>query len=426
VYLVPLERSQFLQQSVVIVYSIEKIIAQDYGINKIDIRVMKNLMLIGIVLLIGCKPLNRGPVMDGDILSINIDSLNKSKEEMSISEILYIPLETTDLCLLGDVSKILYFKNNFYIFDRFYSKNIYVFNRDGKFINKIIQKGRGPGEIIELTDFDIDEQGNIYAYDNRQKKIILFSIHGDVLGEFKVPVRFLEFFAFGKDKGYFLNTIEKDVPPTALGLFDLNKKDITVLLASKDVFDEMSNKFYSKHYLFRSGSTGFYNQRFTGNVFRLSDDGLATLDIRVGPETRFPDEEFVIALRDDQSPVFKNPEKVWDIRNIYENSQWISLQMSMGIDQLKVMISKKDYESLCFGAFDRNYYVGNQEIIGIADDFFISEIPSRMYSKLDWGDKIGNLLLPEEQKLKLRQLSLTSNPTIILYKVDPYLKIKSN
>lgn len=76
-----------------------------------------------------------------------------------------IKLETTEESLIGEITKIKYYNKKFYVFDQNESQSLFVFNSDGKFINKI-NRGQGPGEIIEPWDFNINEDnGSILLWD---------------------------------------------------------------------------------------------------------------------------------------------------------------------------------------------------------------------------------------------------------------------
>ena len=56
---------------------------------------------------------------------------------------------------------------------------INIFDREGKHLRKIQRKGRGPGEYISLSAFDIDpEQRLIYVLDQQSKQIIIYDYQG--------------------------------------------------------------------------------------------------------------------------------------------------------------------------------------------------------------------------------------------------------
>jgi len=95
-----------------------------------------------------------------------------SVEKLSdyVKDIRYIPLETTDSSLLGDISDICFENGLIYVSDR--NDCCKIFDESGKFIRSIKHIGRGPEEYIGLLDISINtDNGNIMA----------LSINGEVV-----------------------------------------------------------------------------------------------------------------------------------------------------------------------------------------------------------------------------------------------------
>lgn len=94
-----------------------------------------------------------------------------------------IRLETTDECIIGKVSKISLFNDTIYVLDK--NQSLFMFNPEGKFISKIGNKGQGPGEYVEPTDYFVDNK--IYIWDNWQNKISIYNKNGKFLFDKIVP-----------------------------------------------------------------------------------------------------------------------------------------------------------------------------------------------------------------------------------------------
>ena len=88
---------------------------------------------------------------------------HKIKFSDLIRDYKFIPLETTDECLIGQVDKIFLKDDKFYIFDSKKTKAILIFSLQGKFIGKISKMGRGPGEFAHAIDFCIEPSTNNIA-----------------------------------------------------------------------------------------------------------------------------------------------------------------------------------------------------------------------------------------------------------------------
>lgn len=97
---------------------------------------------------------------------------------------IYVPLETSNNCLIGEVEDIHFVNEKIYLSDK---KNIYVFAKNGKFISKVSRYGRGHGEYVALTAFDVNPSNEeISIYDNGYEVIHVYSINGNFLRDIKI------------------------------------------------------------------------------------------------------------------------------------------------------------------------------------------------------------------------------------------------
>ena len=101
-----------------------------------------------------------------------------------IDDIEFVPLETTDNCLLDQfLKKIVVTQEYIFVYDYNYC---YRFDRKGKFLNKIGTKGNGPGEYVKVMSISVDTINKcVYMSDNRQHKLVKYDYTGKLLGEIK-------------------------------------------------------------------------------------------------------------------------------------------------------------------------------------------------------------------------------------------------
>ncbi len=128
-----------------------------------------------IIILIGfissCSTKRDKPIQEGNLETICFDE-NYVKElpfSSFVDTIELIPLETTEKNLIGEVNRIVFDDNKYYVRSTNSMQNgkLFVFDKDGKFLQQIGRKGGGPDEYIEMEDFTV-------THDN---KIVLASYH---------------------------------------------------------------------------------------------------------------------------------------------------------------------------------------------------------------------------------------------------------
>jgi hypothetical protein len=112
---------------------------------------MRTVLILCALIICGC-----GHKQQTSVLIPVIDIVEGIEDEngttMLLSEvaedITFIPLETTDECLLGGIDAIRFSKNYIIVIDGSPYNQIYLFDRKGKFIRKIGSRGRGPCEYL--------------------------------------------------------------------------------------------------------------------------------------------------------------------------------------------------------------------------------------------------------------------------------------
>lgn len=134
---------------------------------------------------------------------------NPSSNSVSLTEIIdtikYIPLETTLDCYMQEIQKIIWYKNNFYIYD---FEGIFKFNSEGKFIDRIGKNGVGPQEYRQCRGIIIHSD-TLFINGGTTGKILAFDTDsGLFLASYPFPVRTFfgkigkNFVTLNEDNGY--------------------------------------------------------------------------------------------------------------------------------------------------------------------------------------------------------------------------------
>ncbi len=239
------------------------------------------LSFIALFFLNGCINNNNTKDYHHD-LDIPIDTISWSKfsyekvETFPVENIVknkrYIKLDPNENHLFGGADKVL-FRDNIYILDK-RQKKIVVFDQKGKGVNTLHKVGQGPEEYVQITDFAVDAEGNIFMIDGVSDKLMRYDSRGEFISSEKLP--------FEVDIIHCLNNGE-----LLMGLSTWNAHPETkgkrLLIADKDLnikdsfldFDEYyDDSYWISYYSFISnGSDIFYNKPIEDFIYMLSHNG---------------------------------------------------------------------------------------------------------------------------------------------------------
>lgn len=114
-----------------------------------------------------------------------------------------VVLETRSECLVGEIDKIFVAGNRIYISDSS-TKSILVFTDDGEFLFKLHNIGKGPGEYLDITDFQVDDVSQeLTLYDIETEKLITYSAEGKFLMERPYKYSASEFVMFDNTMAFY-------------------------------------------------------------------------------------------------------------------------------------------------------------------------------------------------------------------------------
>ena len=146
---------------------------------------LSSLIIILISLLYSCSTSQSS---DKEIVEINITQAVDQAVKLNLSKLVkdveIIEVESNIECFM-DTPANLYFLGSKYILYHDYRNNqFFLFDRNGKFLNKIGQSGKGPGEYSFYPKATMSkDESKIIVADNRANRVIVFDTEGKVLAQ---------------------------------------------------------------------------------------------------------------------------------------------------------------------------------------------------------------------------------------------------
>lgn len=186
---------------------------------------------------------------------------------------LIVPLEVTDVSLLGEVSKVITTDSSIFVLDRDVSESLYIFDYNGKLIDFFRGTGEGPGEFKRVSNFWLSKGEEIvFIQDNSLSKILAFDFNGELILEKKFEFR--EYFndMISYTDGYLILKPALDNLSIELEYLD---KDLNFVNSPLQLFEnEYLLEGGSKIQFFYPGSKGdlFFKEPYSKNLYLIHSD----------------------------------------------------------------------------------------------------------------------------------------------------------
>lgn len=369
-------------------------------------------------------------IKSDDLLSIDIDKLENKIYRLSelFSSIKYIPLETKKESLIGRIRHIELINDTIYILDASSSKCLFIFSLDGKFIRRIGEVGRGPGEFISPSDFTIDVKNHeIYIIDSYIQKINIYSTSGKFkrMIKYKADVR-SNYIEYKNGQLY----LDARMPKNAGFRYLLRRIDNSGNELNRWFNVPEYNKGWNMTYYIGGSGTLYsapqdikYTELFMDTIFSITSLGIKPF-IAIQTENYLTPKHLTEILKDNPGRSFDigiymmKENLVWCIHNYIENDDVILFQYNIKNTRKYIYISKKSMKPLLFGGIiDDLTFKDNSKPDVMPILFSGSEkiVIGQIYNTEVFQSKIrsynSNLLDSEKNAILNAQL-ITSNPIL--------------
>lgn len=275
---------------------------------------LKNLLLaaLGSGLLVSCGGRTGSP--EGVVTVDFHDYVEKPLAELGdkfYTERRYVALHSDDSNLMiGDIGNVVLRGDKIYVNENGRGPNgrhvLVVHDSEGRAITKIGNKGRGPGEYLQISDFDVDTEGRIHIVDATYtvRKIFVYGPDGHLIEEKPLP------FSINKlictpDGGYQIVLATRQQSEDLNGRrFVKTDADLNVL----NITGEWDASQIDENYILGNGCLvatpdGVFSQSAPyDNLYRLDADGniAATWYLDLGPHAIPPED------RSNLGPLFES------------------------------------------------------------------------------------------------------------------------
>lgn len=199
----------------------------------------------------------------------------------------YIKLETTPDCFLADPLILAVTQEDIFINSNHKSKHqLYRFSRDGSFLNKIGQQGRGPGEYLD-TYFCVVDEKNKHVYVNSRSQVLKYRFNGEFVDSYKISETAEYMFVVNDSLIATEFSIRQGNEPYCLVVCKFNGD--TVYTKRNNIrfkmppYETGGTSDFDKPF-FKYGDEVFFKERYSDTIFKLLPDlVIPRFKIELGP-----------------------------------------------------------------------------------------------------------------------------------------------
>ncbi|GHT23653.1 hypothetical protein FACS189430_07270 [Bacteroidia bacterium] len=247
---------------------------------------MKKYYIYLLLLLCSCSENNR--IFEAEnIIHIDVEKSDKEYARYAsklVKSVSYIPLQTTNDCLIGQITKLIYAKDLIYIYD-IQSNKLYQFDKNGQFLRSIGAIGQGPGEYIRIQSFDVNQiNGNISIYCQIKQSILEYTHDGNLVKVEKIGLVIGDFIYYENRYLFYCswlpnNKVFHETYPLQYRLVGMSENIVTDKFLEYKYNDYLSNTIYAASYnvFYQTNENVMLYEQATNMVYSLNgNDAIAT------------------------------------------------------------------------------------------------------------------------------------------------------
>lgn len=333
-----------------------------------------------------------------------ISGTTKLEAENCIDSIKYIQLETNSNCFIGNISKILRWKNYLYVCD--WEDHLYLFNLSGKYIHTIGSKGRGPGEYIAIGDLLLNpNNGDISIL--TMGKMLVYGLDGLLKKELTINPAFQVGVMKNNGNMIFISPTKQGPVTPLLNICNTEGKVVKEIYGNS-VKTKLPMSFFN--WIYEKDNVIYFKEEFSDTLRCMHQD-----------YSSYP-----YAIIDLGKYAFKP-----SLFNFEYENEWIHYYRLLGVWDFNNTMLLKVQKGLYGNDYTSFFYCKDSDIVGtlgdcyskegfVIDEIFYTPVSGHKNQLISWisasslidNDKISSPVLAKITK----SISLESNPVIaILY-----------
>ena len=245
-------------------------------------RILNYMLYASLSLSISCNHLSNSAEADySNVTQIQYDE--KAENFILIDQIVdrcsFVRLTSEQSSLIGKIDQLILCDSFIVVVDKRIAKSIFVFNHEGKFLNRISRLGNGPGEYLLINHVAINDNNQVCILDNIKARVTLFDISGKFISSQDLPFKSVKMEFLGNDNILFdvqdcspISGNKKIIEKSCYVLTDSNFK-VKYTFGEDHSYNNPSFQFYMEDFLKSDGK--IFSRLDHGNtIFEFNRDSV--------------------------------------------------------------------------------------------------------------------------------------------------------
>lgn len=348
---------------------------------------------------------------------IQLNSLSKLKATQLFESFSYIPLETTEESIIGEISKLTYYNSKYYVLDKKFAKAVFIFDSGGHYLDKIIDIGSGPNQYLDIADFSI-EQDTLYLLSKPQGSIIMYDLNGEQLGKIKQGFPISQFEKINDEFILHFNNSNSDKNQGNIGVSKFVNGHLDSLVEYLEIPKNLENsQIQSEKLIHKHASNIYIIEIFNDTIYYYNDKNLFskfTFSINNTKIERKKLEKY----KKDLGLILKNNEETLFIKynKVLFNDNWIYLEAMVGLNYYNIFYNPISKVKFCTPSITYNL---NENLfsppIASYQNYFIAVLDQKL---LNYFKNLNKSIITNEDLQTIHEnYKEDDNPILVRYKL---------
>jgi hypothetical protein len=356
-----------------------------------------------------------------EVIHIDIDEYI-SDEPLVFSEIFsgfhIIPLETSEDCIINQINNIKIIRDTIYVFDK-NAKSVFIFSKQGRFISKISRIGRGPGEFIQPSDFDVKRDA-ILIFDYSSKKINAYDKIGNFIYDLNLKDRFSSFITTDDNVLAYKpfpagNTSAKD--DYLLYQYNTDGKIIWKAVKYSDFLQgpKVIQSLDGGNFFMTENDIKFY-MNFCTTIFSIKEQNIKPYIILNSVKHKLTKDDLKnYKIEEISTFITANPDKLSKISGYSENDNIAFIKFNIGVSEYYTFYYFKTQKISCNSRYMDDLTIIYPNLFKISGNQLIAYIHSSRVSAFKELIVTEKVKVEDDLKSEILKATDFDNPILILY-----------